>query len=139
MYPKEIEERHVKDYLDIGIDLDRPVRANREKATLSSCMTWMLTHNHGGLKTNVCLNVARNPETPRARYITDDEYNAVFDIASAPVRAIMELIYRTLQRPKDVLSWTRRNISDVNGSSVLSFVQSKTQKPPLSRSVLIRL
>lgn len=129
MYPAEIQAAHVTEYLDLGVELDRPVRANREKAALSSCMSWMLGRSLGGLVRNYCLDVPRNPETPRARYITDDEYNAVYDRASAPTRAMMVLIYRTLQRPSDVLSWTRRNITEQDGQRVLRFTQSKTQKP----------
>jgi integrase len=126
MYPVEIRAADVKEYLEIGVDLDRPVRANREKAALSSCMSWMLELSMGGLVRNVCLDVARNPEKGRDRYVEDDEYNKVYALASAPVRAMMVLIYRTLQRPADVLSWTRRNISEVDGRRILSFVQSKT-------------
>ena len=47
----------------------------------------MMQYKHAGLTSNVCLLVARNPETARTRYITDTEYNTVYDIASAPVRA----------------------------------------------------
>ena len=129
MLPASVEARHVTEYLDLGVDLDRPVRANREKAALSSCMGWMAARGHGGLTGNVCLLVPRNPETPRTRYITDDEYNTVFKLASAPVRAWMVLIYRTLQRPEDVLSWTRRNIVDKDSRRVLEFTQSKTKRP----------
>jgi site-specific recombinase XerD len=126
MYPSDIQAKHITDYLEIGVDLERPIRANREKAALSSCMTWMLAHSHGNMVQNFCLVVPRNPETPRDRYITDDEYHAVFDLASPPVRAMMVMIYRTLQRPADVLSWTRRNISEVDGQRILSFRQGKT-------------
>lgn len=129
MYPAEIQASHVTEYLDLGVDLDRPVRANREKAALSSCLSWMLARSHGGLVRNYCLDVPRNPETPRARYIDDDEYNAVYAKACAPTRAMMVLIYRTLQRPSDVLAWTRRNIIEQDGQRVLRFTQSKTGKP----------
>ena len=129
MYPADIKAAHITEYLELGVDLDRPVRANREKAALSSCLSWMLARSHGGLVRNYCLDVERNPETPRARYISDAEYNAVYAKACAPTRAMMVLIYRTLQRPSDVLSWTRRNITEQDGRRVLSFTQSKTQKP----------
>lgn len=128
MYPYEVQAAHITEYLDLGVDLDRPVRANREKSALSSCMSWMLARSQGGLVRNYCLDVPRNPETPRARYIDDDEYNAVYAKACAPTRAMMILIYRTLQRPSDVLSWTRRNITEENGQRVLRFTQGKTGK-----------
>lgn len=128
MYPKDIQVRHITDYLEIGRDVGRPIRANREKAALSSCMTWMVSHGHGKMPENPCLKSPRNPEKPRDRYITDDEYYKVFDLASAPVRAWMILIYRTLQRPEDVLSWTQNNIVEKNGIRVLEFRQGKTGK-----------
>lgn len=126
MLPGAIEAPHVKDYLDVGADEDRPIRANREKAALSSCMSWMILQRASGLKGNVCLQVPRNPETPRDRYVTDSEYNAVYDIAGPAVRAWMELMYRTLQRPGDILNWTKSNFIEENGQKLLSFRQSKT-------------
>lgn len=126
MSPRAIEAPHVKEYLDIGVAEERPVRANREKAALSSCMSWMIQYKHAGLVSNVCLLVPRNPETPRTRYVEDIEYNSVYDVASTPVRAWMELMYRTLQRPSDILSWTKSNIVEERGQRLLSFTQSKT-------------
>ena len=44
----------------------------------------------------------------------------------------MELIYRTLQRPTDILSWTRsKNLIKQDGKDFLSFRQSKTGAPIL--------
>jgi integrase len=126
MRPLAIEAPHVAEYLSIGASEERPVQANRDKAALSSCMSWMILQKASGLKGNICLQVPRNPETPRDRYITDDEYNAVYDVASVPVRAWMELMYRTLQRPSDILSWTKSNIVEEGGRRMLSFRQSKT-------------
>ena len=48
------------------------------------------------------------------------------------VRCWMELIYRTLQRPTDILSWTRsKNLIKQDGKDFLSFRQSKTGAPIL--------
>jgi integrase len=126
MLPRAIGAPDVKDYLDVGADEGRPIRANREKAALSSCMSWMILQKASGLKGNVCLQVPRNPETPRDRYVSDAEYNAVYDIAGPAVRAWMELMYRTLQRPADILTWTKSNFIEENGQKLLSFRQSKT-------------
>ncbi len=134
MLPTEIEPNHVTEYLTIGLDGGRGVSANREKACLSSCLSWMLRspiHN-AGLQINPCLRasgVRRNPEKKRERYVTHDEYKAVFAVAGRSVRLMMELVYRTLQRPEvDVLAWTPSNIRKKSGGEVLSFRQSKTQK-----------
>ncbi len=126
MIPRAIESEHVRDYLDMGLEEDRAVRANRERATLSACISWMVERKHAGLKGNVCLQVARNPEKPRERYISDSEYNQVLDVAGAPVRALMECMQRTLQRPSDILRWTKHNIIEEKGQRMLTFKQSKT-------------
>lgn len=132
MLPTEVLPHHVNDYLAIGAAEGRPVPANREKAALSACMSWMLRspiHN-GGLQVNPCMRasgIRRNPEKKRERYVTDAEYRATFVAAPPAVRLMMELVYRTLQRPEvDVLAWTPANIRPKAGAPVLGFRQSKT-------------
>ena len=131
MHPTLIEAAHVQEYLDIGRDEDRPVRANREKAALSSCMSWMMARSFGGLKKNVCLDVKRNPETPRTRYVSDQEYLRVYRFASPVLRCWSELVYRTLQRPSDILRWTRSEhiVTGDDGKLYLRFKQGKTGTP----------
>ena len=132
MHPSKIETKHVQEYLDIGAFADRSVRVNREKAALSSCLTWMTERSYAGLKENVALKVARNFEGQRTRYITDDEFRRAHAASSPVVRCWMQLIYRTLQRPTDILSWTRsKNLIKKDGKDYLSFRQSKTGSPVL--------
>lgn len=130
MLPLEVEPAHITEYLDIGAKAGRAVRANRERACLSSCMSWMLRSGHGGIKVNPCMRasgVRRNPEGQRERYVTDAEYLAVLAAAPAQVRLMMELVYRTLQRPEvDVLAWTPSNVREKAGAKILHFRQSKT-------------
>jgi integrase len=131
MLPSEIGPHHITEYLDIGAKTDRGIQANRERACLSSCMSWMLRNNHGSLAVNPCMRasgVRRNPETQRERYVTDAEYWAVHDVAPLQVRLMMELVYRTLQRPEiDVLAWTPANVRTKAGTKVLHFRQSKSK------------
>jgi integrase len=130
MLPTDIGAHHVTEYLDIGLKSGRAVRANRERACLSSCMGWMLRSNFGGLKVNPCMRasgVQRNAETERDRYVTHEEYWAVYEAGNRAVRLMMELVYRTLQRPEvDVLAWTPANVQKKAGKDVLRFTQSKT-------------
>jgi integrase len=131
MLPSEIGAHHIAEYLDIGLRAGRPVRANRERACMSSCISWMLRSNvGGGLKVNPCMRasgVRRNPESQRERYVTDKEYQAVHLVAPNQVRLMMELVYRTLQRPEvDVLSWTPANVRIKGGGKVLHFRQNKS-------------
>jgi integrase len=130
MLPNEVAPMHVMEYLDIGAKSGRGVRANRERACLSACMSWMLRCGHGGIQVNPCMRssgVRRNPERQRERYVTDEEYLAVYEAAGPAVRLMMELVFRTLQRPEvDVLAWTPENIRTKGDGRVLHFRQSKT-------------
>lgn len=131
MLPTDIEPHHVQDYLEIGAQDNRPVRANHEKACLSSCISWLIrTGKVDGLIVNPCMRasgIKRNPETARARYVTHDEYSEVFAMALPQVQALMELTYLTLQRPEsDMLDWTVANLTTKGGKRILRVDQGKT-------------
>jgi integrase len=133
MIPAEIEPNHVQDFLALGSAAGRPVVANRQKSCLSSCLSWLIrTGNAPGLIVNPCMQVSgikRNPEAKRDRYVTDEEYQAVYAQAPDQVRAMMELTYRTLQRPEsDILYWTVANIVIKDGARILRVRQGKTAK-----------
>ncbi len=131
MTPTCIEPHHVAQYLDFGAMFDRPIRANREKACLSACFSWMIRTGRGEVKINPCIGVRRNKETKRRRYVEHWELEAVLKIAPQAVRCLAMLVYRTLQRPEDILSWTTRNIvrkQEPSGTftRVIRNVQGKT-------------
>lgn len=135
-FPERITPQMVQAYLDMNAKLDppRPVPANRERAFLSSCLSWMIREGKvPGLVVNPCMRasgVKRNRESKRERYVTHEEYRAVYEAGNRTVRLAMELVYRTLQRPEvDVLAWTPANIRSKDGGKVLRFVQSKTGRP----------
>jgi len=78
--------------------------------------------------------VQRNPETPRERYVTDEEYLAVWEEASRSVRLMMALSYRTLQRPEsDIILWDSSIIVRREGAKMLKFRQHKTGQEMLIR------
>lgn len=134
-FPDRIEPSMVQGYLAFNARLvpPRPVPANRERAFLSSCLSWMIREGKvpkSVLAVNPCMRasgVRRNPESKRERYVTHDEYRAVYDAGNRAVRLAMELVYRTLQRPEvDVLAWMPANVRNKDGGKVLHFRQSKT-------------
>ncbi len=132
MLPTDVEPNHVQDYLELGAQAGHPVRANRQKACLSSCMSWLIrTGNADGLVVNPCLRasgIKRNPESKRERYVTHDEYRDVYAQAPYQVRAMMELTYRTLQRPEsDILDWTVANLPAKDGKRILRVAQAKVR------------
>ena len=112
MYPIGIEPSHVAEYLDTNLELGRGVRANREKACLSSMFTWLIRTGQAAVKSNPCKGVRRNKETKRDRYVEDEEMLATLATAPIQVRAMAELVYRTLQRPEDIIGWTPRNFTE---------------------------
>lgn len=133
MLPTDVLPNDVQDYLQIGADAGRPVVANKEKSCLSACISWLIrTGSVPGLVVNPCFRVSgikRNPEKKRDRYVTDEEYHAVYAEGAAQVKAMMELTYRTLQRPEsDILYWTVANIAVKDGARILRIQQGKTKK-----------
>lgn len=131
--PLDVTPAMINEYLQIGADLGRPVPANREKAALSSCFGWLCrTGKVPGLVVNPCLRasgIKRNRETNRDRYVTHDEYRDVWTEAQTSTRLLMEITYRTLQRPEsDIIHWDTTVLSTVEGRRVLKFKQSKTGK-----------
>ena len=128
--PEAITPNMVQTYLDEGRRAGRPTRANRERACLSSCLSWLIREGNTTMKINPCMRasgVKRNAETARDRYVTDAEYQAVYAVAPKTVRLMMELTYRTLQRPEsDILGWTPANIRQKAGGKVLRVEQHKT-------------
>lgn len=131
MTPVQVTPKAVQGYLDLGAELGRPTRANRERAALSACLSWLIrTDDNCGIRTNPCVKsagVKRNRETKRDVYVEDAWFNAVYERASKSVRGMMMLIYRTLQRPEDVLNWnTRENLVHKDGVKILRNDQGKT-------------
>jgi integrase len=132
MLPTDIRPSHVSRYLEINATKGRSVRANRERACLSACLSWMARSGKGDVVVNPAMRasgVRRNTESARDRYVTDAEYRAVYDRAPRQVQLLMELTYRTLQRPdSDIIHWTGAVIrSRGDEGRVLSFRQGKTR------------
>jgi len=113
--PLDLTPDVVQQYLRDGAEAGRAVRANRERACLSSCISWLIREKKvDGLVINPCLRasgIQRNPETKRDRY----------------VRLLMELTYRTLQRPEsDIILWDSRVVTNEPSGRFLRFRQNKT-------------
>ena len=132
MRPGDITSAMVQDFIETNAQLGRPVPANRERSCLSACFGWILrTGKIKGLAANPCLRgsgVQRNTETKRERYVTHEEFRQVWAMASLSERLMMELAYRTLQRPQsDIVKWTTANLSIEDGVRKLRHMQNKTK------------
>jgi integrase len=132
MLPHQVQGFHVAAYLDAGVVADRAVRANRERAALSSCFSWLKRQPSAKMRgPNPCFGIARNPEQKRERYVEHDEYQKVYQRAVPSVRILMDFVYRTLQRPEDSILWTpgdivRKNEANETVQRVLRTGQNKT-------------
>jgi len=128
--PEAITSHMVQTYLSEGKRAGRATRANRERACLSSCLSWLIREGKTALKINPCMRASglqRNTETARDRYVADAEYQAVYAVAPKTVKLMMELTYRTLQRPEsDIIGWTPANVRQKAGGKVLRVEQNKT-------------
>jgi hypothetical protein len=74
MTPTSVAPHHIQQYLDIGLKAGRGVRANRERACLSACFSYLIRFNLSGVASNPCTGIKRNRETPKARYVEHDDY-----------------------------------------------------------------
>lgn len=104
-----IEPQHVRQYLRWRSVA--PVRANREKALLSTIWNFAREMGYTSLA-NPCSGVKGNKEKGRDVYIEDSLYKAVYDNASAGLQDAMDLAYLTGQRVTDVRLMDERDIRD---------------------------
>ena len=129
--PQDVTPKMVQDFLDICAHGGRARQGNLNRAALSACFSWLLRNDHApGLQINPCMQasgVRRNPEKKRERYVTHAEYREVFDVATRAERLLMELTYRSCQRPEsDIIGWTDTVLQTEAGRRVLQFRQVKT-------------
>lgn len=81
------------------------------------------------VENNPCVGGRRLVEAKRKRYITDEEYRAIYRQAGPRLQCIMDLLYLTAQRPIDVLKIRRANLTEDG----ILFQQQKTDASLLVR------
>jgi integrase len=97
--------------------------ANREFAVLSSVHNFGM--RQGWLEANPCIGVRRNPESPRKRYVTNEEFLAAFEKSPEPFQDLISFAYLTGIRQTDVINLKRAEHLRPEG---IVFVESKTKK-----------
>lgn len=112
----------VAEYLRIRGEKSK-VRANRERALLSTIFNHARSWGYTDI-TNPCSGIKGHKEKGRDRYVTDDEYTAVWVCAHPTVQDAMDLALCTGQRPADILKMVTTDI--VNGTLMIE--QNKTGK-----------
>lgn len=103
------------------------VRANREKSFMSVVFNWGIPR--GKCNSNPCAFVPNNKEQARTRYITDEEYQAVYSEACNVVKIAMEISYLCMARQSDVLNMTAKQIK----TEGVYIKQGKTGKKQIKR------
>lgn len=109
MDPDGVKPQHIRKYMDKR-GVAAPVQANREKAFLSRVYGW--AYERGMVAGNPCKGVRQFKEEERERYITDEEYGALFSVAPVVVQVAMEIAYLCLARQGDVLALQKSQLLD---------------------------
>lgn len=106
--PEQVKGKHVAAFKLAG--KAAPNMTNRKLSFLRTVFTyaveWQLVSD------NPCIGVKRHDEDERDRYITDAEYAAIYAKAGPRLRVIMDLLYLTGQRIRDVLVIHRSDLTD---------------------------
>lgn len=116
--PDQIKSRHVAKIKADGVA--HPNMANRVVSLLRTLFGYWVEEQL--CDANPCVGVARHMEPKRKRYITDDEWTAIYKKAPKRLQVIMRVQYLTGQRINDVLGIKRNQITEAG----LEFAQQKT-------------
>lgn len=117
--PDQVLPRHVA---AVKVDLaDTPNMANRvlsfTRQVFSFALEW------GEVDSNPAIGIKRHSEKKRGRYISDEEYRAIYAHAPERLQIIMDLLYLTGQRVNDVLTLRREDVVEHG----IAFQPAKTQ------------
>ncbi len=106
--PEDITPQYIYRYLDSR--MKTPVAARHEVSLLghvfSKAIRW------GAANSNPVQLVAKPKSNPRDRYVTDDDYFTVYNLASDRIKIAMDLALLTGLRRGDLLSLTREHLTE---------------------------
>ena len=102
-----ITKRTIRGYLDTA---DAPVQANRHIAFLKAAWSWAEERYSVGV--NPCLGVKPNPEKPRDRYVTHEDYELALSYAPEWLQIAMGLAYYCRARRAEVLALTYDKVTE---------------------------
>lgn len=117
--PQNIAPKHIRKYMDLRSSRKR---ANLERVFLSNIFQWGVERGH--CSSNPAKEVQPFKLKGRDRYVTDAEYQAMFDQAPPILQVFMELAYVCAARGQDIRMLTLSDITDEG----LLVVQQKTDK-----------
>lgn len=114
-----IKPEHIRKYMDVRGE-SHPVAANREKSFMQAVYNW--AYERGKAQSNPCKGVKKYTEKPREKYITDKEYQLMYQHADSIVKAVMEISYCCAARVSDVLTLRHEDLDEQG----ISIKQGKT-------------
>ena len=124
----ELRPHHIYAYLDAEPNLNRLVAANRDIKVLSAVLSKSKRWEGLGVDFNVCLGIELNPETPRDRYITDQEFITIRTHLPPMFQIAMDISYLTSIRKSDMLLLNANDIYQHKSGDLLQITQQKTKE-----------
>jgi integrase len=121
----DVKPKHVAEIMDEYAD--KAAWANIMRTVLK--LAFDLAVRRGWVDYNPVSSIPRFGQTPRSRYITHAEYQAIYAAGNDTLKAVMTLCYLTGQRISDVLKIRESDITDDG----IEFDQGKTDKKLLVR------
>lgn len=108
MLPDDVTTQHVYRYMDARSIA--PTSARHEVTLLHHIFVKAI--RWGAATKNPAQNIEKTKSTPRDRYVTDDEFVAVRELAIPSLKVAMDLALLTGLRRGDILSLTRDSLTD---------------------------
>ncbi|WP_199797605.1 tyrosine-type recombinase/integrase [Pseudazoarcus pumilus] len=105
---EQIKPAHIREYLDRRT---AKIAGNREIALLSAVFNWARERGITDAP-NPCAGVRKHHEAGRDIYVTDEQYQALWDAATPELQDALDLARLTGQRPADVRKMRRDDIRD---------------------------
>lgn len=102
-----VTKRTVRGYLDTA---EAPIQANRHIAFLKSSWSWGEERHPIG--NNPCIGVRLNPERPRDRYVTHEDYELALSYAPEWLQIAMGLAYYCRARRAEVIALTYEKVRE---------------------------
>jgi len=105
----DIDMFTIRQYLDTYRDNNgrlAPIAANRHIQYLKAAWTWAV-QRCAEVPPNPCTGVKLNPETPRSRLVTPQEYDTALALATGYLPIMMELAYLCRARRGEILALRR--------------------------------
>lgn len=106
--PEYVTHQHIYRYLDER--RQTPTAAKQEVSLLGHVFNMAI--RWGAAESNPVQLVSKPKIAPRDRYITDEEFNFVYNLASARIQIAMDLALLTGLRRGDLLSLTRDHLTE---------------------------